>query len=371
MADNLLRGLTENSTSRSMFGWNFHSMGYGSPNPQVLTPIAGSEQEQGMERKFQFGLTTQTLPPPPPAGFPVNQLQTHCLGIPWLGRAGATQAACLLNTTWAFHGNIMTVLWGQSGWKGTLLPGDGQSERSCRLLRRKVTRGWVWAIQEVLGKESSPPNSSILLIGACLRSGDLPPAKRLGKGQVCKAEDTESWGSHKEAATPTKINLLWGRRKAPAAVQRDERGLGLAEAPASRRRTAGPGVLWPPWDPAPRGLPLHLSGGEDSAALRPCPRQVARLPPALRARCLQPPGATRAEAASAHGVMLPATTLRRIVTGRGERGERGREGSRHTQPPACQNARRRGHVPVESPRDLPRLHKAPQFGQEGRETATK
>nr|XP_028708722.1 uncharacterized protein LOC106999928 [Macaca mulatta]XP_028708723.1 uncharacterized protein LOC106999928 [Macaca mulatta]XP_045254571.1 uncharacterized protein LOC107130682 [Macaca fascicularis]XP_045254572.1 uncharacterized protein LOC107130682 [Macaca fascicularis]XP_045254573.1 uncharacterized protein LOC107130682 [Macaca fascicularis] len=131
------------------------------------------------------------------------------------------------------------------------------------------------------------------------------------------------------------------------------------------------GSRGPPGPPAPRGLPLHLSGGEDSAALRPCPRQVARLPPALRARCLQPPGATRAEAASAHGVMLPATTLRRIVTGRGERGERGREGSRHTQPPACQNARRRGHVPVESPRDLPRLHKAPQFGQEGRETATK
>lgn len=76
-------------------------------------------------------------------------------------------------------------------------------------------------------------------LSAHLSLRSLLPAKRLGKGQVCKGEDTKSWGSHKEAATPTKINLSWGGRKAPAAVPGANVGLGR------QGRPPGPGSRTP------------------------------------------------------------------------------------------------------------------------------
>lgn len=97
-----------------------------------------------------------------------------------------------------------------------------------------------------------------------------PPAKGLGKGQVCKGEDTKSWGSHKDAATPTKMNLsLVGRTPAPAAAPgasvgsagRGGRGRGPAgggqRSPPLRSPpgTRAPRHLSPAWGPAPRSRP--------------------------------------------------------------------------------------------------------------------
>lgn len=149
----------------------------------------------------------------------------------------------------------------------------------------------------------------------------------------------------------------------PRPLRRETR----ARAGPGRPGTAGPPGSARPPHPPPRAPERGVGTAPRSGPAR---RSLARRPRRAPAACSH--RERREERQPQHGVMLPATTLRRIVTRRGEqRGERGREGSSHTQPPGCQKAPRRGHVPVESPRDLPGSHKAPQFGQEGRKLATK
>ena len=129
-------------------------------------------------------------------------------------------------------------------------------------------------------------------------------------------------------------------------------GLGRAAGPCGE---GVPGGCPPP--PLPTRLPRHLSGawGQRRAPARPA-RQVARpvaRPPARAAGSRQERGAERR--ASAHGVMLPATTLRRIVTGSGEtRGARGGgvgDGGEHTHaaprpPNPAEPGPRPGRVPA-------------------------
>lgn len=78
------------------------------------------------------------------------------------------------------------------------------------------------------------------------------------KGQVCKGEATKSWGSHKEAATPTKIDLSWGRRTAPAAVPGVNVGWGRPRRAAGVGRPAADSQAGDPAatpSPSPRGRP--------------------------------------------------------------------------------------------------------------------
>lgn len=54
-------------------------------------------------------LSTHQAAPSPSLSqcFPVNQLQTHCLG--GLDEQALRRAGCLLNTTWAFQGSVTTA----------------------------------------------------------------------------------------------------------------------------------------------------------------------------------------------------------------------------------------------------------------------
>lgn len=201
------------------------------------------------------------------------------------------------------------------------------------------------------------------------------------RGKFAKAKSRPSPGDPTKAPlTPTKLNPPVG-----AETKRDPSGSG----PGGGGWRCAVGVATVGWGglpgPAGRGVPggvppplphaasRHLSGAGDSAA--PGPARAAGSS-AARSRPPAPPAAARSAERrgepSAHGVMLPATTLRRIVTGSGEtRGARRRgatAGSTHTQPRPPNPAGAGGHVPAESPRDRPRSHKAPRSGQ-GREGA--
>lgn len=213
-----------------------------------------------------------------------------------------------------------------------------------------------------------------------------PPAQRLGKGQVCKGEEsTKSRGPHQSAVNTNKAEPLpWGQRRnaTPAVPGRGVAGGGARWgwrrwAGAGRRALRGGGVPGGcPSPPLPTRLPRHLSGawGQRRAPARPA-RQVARPP----ARPPAPPAAARS--AERRGEPQPTASCflppryGESSPGAGRRGERGgggaTAGSTHTQPPARRTPRSRGHVPAESPRDRPRSHKAPRSGQGGREPAPK
>jgi hypothetical protein len=139
-------------------------------------------------------------------------------------------------------------------------------------------------------------------------------------------------------------------------------------ARASRPRTAGPGPR------APRSpLTAHLSRAWGQR-LAPALPASGSSPAARAARPL--PAATRSDAR--RGSLNPRrhASCHHITANRHqERGEEGRAGEGGEQShaaPCLPKGAETGPRPRWSPRgDLPRLHKAPQFGQEGREPATK
>lgn len=113
-----------------------------------------------------------------------------------------------------------------------------------------------------------------------------PPAKLLGKGQVCKAQDPKSWGSHKDAPTPAVLNLLWGRlEKNATATLAGDRGSGWS---GQARDSRAPGSA-----PAPRvPLPAHLCGAWAQRRAQALPAGPS---PAARA-ARRPPAATGSDA---------------------------------------------------------------------------
>lgn len=130
--------------------------------------------------------------------------------------------------------------------------------------------------------------------------------------------------------------------KTPRPLRRETR----TPAGPSRPGTAGPPGSARPPHPPPRAPERGVGTAPRSGPAR---RSLARRPRRAPAACSH--RERREERQPQHSVMLPATTLRRIVTRRGEqRGERGREGGQpHAAPRLPKSAKtgpRPGGVPA-------------------------
>lgn len=184
------------------------------------------------------------------------------------------------------------------------------------------------------------------------------------KGRLAKA-GIPSPGEATKKLHPDKDGPRVGPTESAGCRSGGDRGLGVGGgagggAWASRRRTAGPGAPQAPPRPT---APPHAGSPAPERGVGTAPRSGP-----ARARWLG-----RAPAACGHQERReerqPQPTASCFLPpqygesspGEGSSGEGGEH--THTQPPARRTPRGRGHVPVESPRDLPRLHKAPRSGQ--------
>lgn len=171
-----------------------------------------------------------------------------------------------------------------------------------------------------------------------------PPSKLLGKGQVCKAQDPKSWGKPQRRSNASKALTSCGADwKMPRPLGRET---GAPAGPGKPGTAGPPGSARPP-HPPPRAPERGVGTAPRSGPAR---RSLARRPRRRALAALQPPGATRGEAASTrrHASCHHITANRHQ-----ERRAEGRAGEGGEQPHAAPQAskkRRDGATSRWSPR---------------------